>query len=57
MGSLVVLQHHLRLTLTEMRDSEKVHFLDEPISPMASFVTLWVPSQISYLRHRSSLWL
>ncbi len=37
MASLVVLEHHLWLTLTEIKDAEKVPFLDAPISPSGLF--------------------
>ncbi len=37
MGSLVVLQRHLWLTLTEMRDAEKQQLLDAPVSPQGLF--------------------
>ncbi|KAL0146542.1 hypothetical protein M9458_058173 [Cirrhinus mrigala] len=37
MGSLVVLHHHLWLTLTEMRDAEKRQLLDAPVSPQSLF--------------------
>lgn len=36
-GSLVALQHYLWLTLMDMSDSEKVLFLDRPISPHSLF--------------------
>ncbi len=32
-ASLVVLERHLWLTLTEIKDADKVSFLDAPISP------------------------
>ncbi|KAL0177570.1 hypothetical protein M9458_026464, partial [Cirrhinus mrigala] len=37
MGSLVTLQRHLWLTLTDMRESEKAQLLDAPISPLGLF--------------------
>lgn len=37
MSSLVVLQRHLWLSLTEMRDLEKARLLDAPISPHGLF--------------------
>ncbi len=33
MASLVVLERHLWLTLTEIKDADKVPFLDAPVSP------------------------
>ncbi|KAL0197791.1 hypothetical protein M9458_006331, partial [Cirrhinus mrigala] len=36
-GSLVTLQRHLWLTLTDMRESEKAQLLDAPISPLGLF--------------------
>ncbi len=33
MASLVVLEHHLWLNLTEIRDAEKMAFLNSPVSP------------------------
>ncbi|KAL0163783.1 hypothetical protein M9458_039536, partial [Cirrhinus mrigala] len=37
MASLVVLERHLWLTLTEIKDADKVPFLDAPISPTGLF--------------------
>ncbi len=37
MASLVVLEHHLWLTLMEIKDTDKVSFLDAPISPSGLF--------------------
>ncbi len=37
MASLVVLERHLWLTLTEIKDADKVSFLDAPISPSGLF--------------------
>ncbi len=37
MASLVVLERHLWLTLTEIKDTDKVSFLDAPISPSGLF--------------------
>lgn len=37
MASLVVLERHLWLNLTEIRDAEKVAFLDSPVSPKGLF--------------------
>lgn len=37
MGSLVTLQRHLWLTLSDMRESEKAQQLDTPISPQGLF--------------------
>ncbi|KAL0152981.1 hypothetical protein M9458_051713, partial [Cirrhinus mrigala] len=37
MDSLVVLERHLWLTLTEIKDADKVPFLDAPISPTGLF--------------------
>ncbi len=37
MDSLVVLERHLWLTLTEIKDADKVFFLDAPISPSCLF--------------------
>lgn len=37
MASLVVLEHHLWLTLTEIKDADKVPFLDAPVSPTGLF--------------------
>ncbi len=37
MASLVVLKHHLWLTLMEIKDADKVSFLDAPISPNGLF--------------------
>ncbi|KAL0186275.1 hypothetical protein M9458_017945, partial [Cirrhinus mrigala] len=37
MASLVVLERHLWLTLTEIKDADKVSFLDAPISPTGLF--------------------
>lgn len=37
MGSLVVLQRHLWLTHTQMRDTEKVRLLDVAVSPNGLF--------------------
>ncbi len=37
MASLVVLERHLWLTLMEIRDADKVSFLDAPISPNGLF--------------------
>ncbi|KAL0173136.1 hypothetical protein M9458_033447, partial [Cirrhinus mrigala] len=37
MASLVVLERHLWLTLTEIKDTDKVPFLDAPISPTGLF--------------------
>ncbi len=37
MASLVVLERHLWLTLTEIKDADRVSFLDAPISPSALF--------------------
>ncbi|KAL0203474.1 hypothetical protein M9458_001492, partial [Cirrhinus mrigala] len=37
MASLVVLDHHLLLTLTEIKDADKVPFLDSPVSPTGLF--------------------
>ncbi|KAI2666671.1 Transposon Ty3-G Gag-Pol polyprotein [Labeo rohita] len=37
MGSLITLQRHLWLTLTDMRESEKAQLLDTPISPLGLF--------------------
>lgn len=37
MSSLAVLQRHLWLTLTDMRDSEKARLMDAPISPNSLF--------------------
>ncbi len=36
-ASLVVLERHLWLTLTEIKDADKVSFLDAPISPSGLF--------------------
>ncbi len=36
MASLVVLERHLWLTLTEIKDADRVSFHDAPISPAAS---------------------
>ncbi len=36
-GRLVVLERHLWLTLTEIKDADKVSFLDAPISPSGLF--------------------
>ncbi len=37
MASLVVLEHHLWVTLTEIKDADRVSFLDAPISPSGLF--------------------
>ncbi len=37
MASLVVLERHLWLTLTEIKDADRVSFLDAPISPSGLF--------------------
>ncbi len=37
MTSVVVLEHHLWLTLTEIKDADRVSFLDAPISPSGLF--------------------
>ncbi len=37
MASLVVLEHHLWLNLTEMKYADKVPFLDSPVSPTGLF--------------------
>ncbi|KAL0165985.1 hypothetical protein M9458_037829, partial [Cirrhinus mrigala] len=37
MASLVVLERHLWLTLTEIKDADKVSFLDAPLSPTGLF--------------------
>ncbi len=37
MGSLVVLKHHLWLTLTEIKDMDEAPFLDSPVSPTGLF--------------------
>ncbi len=37
MASLVVLERHLRLNLTEMKDADKISFLDSPVSPNGLF--------------------
>ncbi len=37
MAGLVVLERHLWLTLTEIKDTDKVSFLDAPISPSGLF--------------------
>ncbi|XP_016313464.1 contactin-3-like [Sinocyclocheilus anshuiensis] len=37
MASLVVLECHLWLTLTEMKDADKIPFLDAPVSPKGLF--------------------
>ncbi|KAL0149536.1 hypothetical protein M9458_055063, partial [Cirrhinus mrigala] len=37
MASLVVLERHLWLTLTEIKDADKVPFLDAPVSPTGLF--------------------
>ncbi len=37
MAGLVVLERHLWLTLTEIKDADKVSFLDAPISPSGLF--------------------
>lgn len=37
MASLVVLERHLWLNLTEIRDAEKMAFLDSPVSPKGLF--------------------
>ncbi len=37
MASLVVLERHLWLTLTEIKDADGVSFLDSPISPSGLF--------------------
>ncbi|KAL0200336.1 hypothetical protein M9458_003523, partial [Cirrhinus mrigala] len=37
MASLVVLERHLWLTLTEIKDADKVLFLDAPVSPTGLF--------------------
>lgn len=37
MASLVVFECHLWLTLTEIKDTDKVPFLDTPISPTSLF--------------------
>ncbi len=37
MASLVVLERHLWLTLTEIKDADKVPFLDAPITPSGLF--------------------
>ncbi len=37
MVSLVVLERHLWLNLTEIRDAEKMAFLDSPVSPKGLF--------------------
>ncbi|KAL0199287.1 hypothetical protein M9458_007827, partial [Cirrhinus mrigala] len=44
MGSLVTLQSHLWLTLTDMRESEKAQLLDAPISRSACSGMLWAHS-------------
>ncbi len=36
-ASLVVLERHLRLNLTEMKDADKISFLDSPVSPTGLF--------------------
>ncbi len=37
MASLVVFERHLWLTLTEMKDADKIPFLDSPVSPTGLF--------------------
>lgn len=37
MASLVVLECHLWLNLTDIRDAEKIAFLDSPVSPKGLF--------------------
>ncbi len=37
MASIVVLERHLWLTLTEIKDADKVPFLDSPVSPTGLF--------------------
>ncbi len=37
MGNLVVLDHHLWFTLTELKDSEKMALLDAPVNPSGLF--------------------
>ncbi len=37
MGNLVVLDRHLWLTLTELKDSEKTALLDVPVNPSGLF--------------------
>lgn len=39
MSMLVDQEHHLWLNLAEMRDVDKVHFLDAPISQVGLFIT------------------
>ncbi len=37
MASLMVLERHLWLNLMEMKDADKVPFLDSPVSPTSLF--------------------
>ncbi len=52
MASLVVLERHLWLTLTEIKDADRVSFLDAPISPAASLDLRWKDSLSASQRHR-----
>ncbi len=52
MASLVVLERHLWLTLTEIKDADRVSFLDAPISPSASLDLRWKDSLSASQRHR-----
>ncbi len=54
MGNLVVLDRHLWLTLTELKDSEKTALLDIPVNPSGLFRALWRPSRSTSLKRRSS---
>ncbi len=48
MASLVVLERHLWLTLTEIKDADRVSFLDAPISPSG----LFGPAVKGFAEHR-----
>ncbi len=52
MASLVVLERHLWLTLTEIKDADRVSFLDAPISPAASLDLRWKDSLSASQKHR-----
>ncbi|KAI2656961.1 Transposon Ty3-G Gag-Pol polyprotein [Labeo rohita] len=53
MASLVVPERHLWLTLTEIKDADKVPFLDAPISPQVCLGRPWRDSLSVSLRHKS----
>ncbi len=52
MANLVVLECHLWLYLTEIRDPEKMAFLDSPVSPKGLLSSAMDSLQSTLLRHR-----